>query len=140
MTTHRIICKEDMIGMGIHALQDRRKSKARKEVCLFYHHQKNDTAWCTKEEIKAQCKEFRKLQKQGKLTMIESNNKELSINGKTFYIFVVQHTDEEKDMIDPFAMYHGLLVSGFVYCFTAKYNRDVLYKYIMGIPQDQEEN
>jgi len=112
------------------ALADRRGGQ---EVCLYWHHAKHDTAWCNKEDIRGEAKRFFHLRKKGLITMREDNNGSLELEGKTFHYFVVQHADEECDTIDPFAMANGLMVSGYVYFFTRKENRDALYKYIMGV-------
>ena len=121
---------DDMRKMTTHALADRRGSQ---EVCLYFHHQHHAVSWCNKEQIREQCKQFYKLRKKGILTMREDNNGTIELNGEKFHYFVVQHTDEEKDQVDPLAMANGLWVDGFVYYFTRSANRDALYKYIMGI-------
>ena len=111
------------------ALADKRQG----EVCMCYVRQLDDTSWYSQEQIKQQSKQFRQQRKSGKLTLREDNNGTMELGKKTFYYFVVQHTKPECDMCDPMALANGLIVSGFVYYFTNQYNRDVLYKYIMGI-------
>jgi len=109
----------------------KRQKHARGEMCFYFHHKKRDTMWCNKKEIQDESKRFRQLVKKGVLTMEEGNNTTVEIDGKTYYIFVVQHKDEESNNIDPLAAGYGFFVSGWVYFFTQEYNRDVLFKYIM---------
>lgn len=111
------------------AIADRQTKRG--EICLYFVHDKRQTAWCNKAEIQEECKRFRNLVKKGVLTMREENNTTLEIEGKKYYVFVVQHTDEECNNIDPLAIANGFMVSGWVYFFPAKHNRDVLFKYIM---------
>jgi hypothetical protein len=108
-----------------------RQKQTRGEICFYFHHAIGDTAWCNKAEIQEESKRSRKLVKKGLLTMREENNKTLEIDGKNYHLFVVQHTDDTSNNIDPLAMANGLMVDGWVYFFTQKHNRDVLYKYIM---------
>ena len=100
---------------------------------MTYVRRADDTSWYSKQQITEQSKQFRDERKSGLITMMESNNGTIKLENKTFYYFVVQHTDPECDMIDPLAMANGLMVSGFVYYFTNQHNRDALYKYIMGL-------
>ncbi len=122
-----------MCKMTKNALKDRRGSQ---EVCLYFSQQHRRLAWCKKDDIREECKRFYKFRKEGLITMLEENNGQLEMEGQTFYYFVVQHTDEDNDQIDPFAMANGLMVEGFVYFFTRSANRDALYKYIMGIKNE----
>ena len=82
-----------------------------------------------------QMKIWRKFAKDGKAKIMEYNNKTIIINDVEHYMFVVQPYENEKMTdcdFDPMGlMVLGELVSGFVYLFKKKENRDVIYNYVM---------
>ena len=87
-------------------------------------------------------KRFRKQRKEGTLTILEANNKtkvlgNKYLNSKTFYFMVIQDPDENKNpQCDPMGLAvkdGAFIVSGWIYAFKSKTNRDASYKYIMGI-------
>ena len=122
---------------NMEALRKRTKKAVKdirnEDICLYFHKVKNQFGWCDKKAISGECKRFYKLRKEGVVTMSEENNGTIELEGKTFYYFVVQNTDEEEDTIDPLALANGVFVEGYVYFFIRSTNRDALYKYIMGI-------
>lgn len=111
------------------AKKDREKSRG--ETFFFYHHQTGETCWGNNDELLIEAKRFRQYKKEGKLIIRESNHREFEIDGKTFYTFVVQDTDDENNNIDPLALGVGFMVSGMVYFFVRKENRDNIYKWVM---------
>ena len=101
------------------------------DICLSTD-KNGGTWWSNKEDIRRKCKIFYKLRKSGFLTLSEDNNRKIKMDGKTFYYFVVQHTNEDTDTFeDTFAESQGMTVKGRVYFFTRRSNRDDLYNYIM---------
>jgi hypothetical protein len=111
------------------AKNDRQKSRG--ETFFFYHHLNEQTYWGNNDELLIEAKRFRKYKKEGKLIINEANHREFEIDGKTFYTFVVQDTNEQNNQIDPLGLGVGFMVSGMIYFFVRKENRDNIYKWIM---------
>ena len=107
--------------------------KQQGEICMFYHRELKDVCFNTKEFVTADMKNWRKLRKQGKIEIKETNHRECKINGKQYYILVLQNGAMS---IDPTGMGWDdkqFLVDGYIYYFQKKANRDMVYKYVMGI-------
>jgi hypothetical protein len=82
-------------------------------------------------ELKVQAKMWRKQRKEGLIQIQEYNNKTKDVDGKEYYSLVVQPTDLDNADIDPLGLLKiGLMVSGFVYVFKNKTNRDIIYEYV----------
>lgn len=82
-------------------------------------------------ETKDQAKIWRKQRKQGKIEIHDYNNTTQKIDGKEYYTLVVQPTDLETADIDPLGLLKvGLMVSGYIYVFKNKTNRDIIYNYV----------
>jgi len=83
------------------------------------------------EEIKVQAKMWKKQRKQGKIEIHDYNNTTQKIDGKEYYTLVVQPADLETAVIDPLGLLKvGLMVSGYIYVFKNKTNRDIIFKYV----------
>tara|TARA_R110000751_G_C13431198_1_gene441622 strand:+ start:46 stop:459 length:414 start_codon:yes stop_codon:yes gene_type:complete len=112
------------------------------DIVFFWHHANKDYCCGNKDEWKGEMKRFRKQRKEGTLTILEANNKtkvlgNKYLNSKTFYFMVIQDPDENKNpQCDPMGLAvkdGAFIVSGWIYAFKSKTNRDASYKYIMGI-------
>ena len=112
------------------------------DIVFFWHHVNKDYCCGNKDEWKGEMKRFRKQRKEGTLTILEANNKtkvlgNKYLNSKTFYFMVIQDPDENKNpQCDPMGLAvkdGAFIVSGWIYAFKSKTNRDASYKYIMGI-------
>jgi len=115
------------------------ETKSKSDIVGFYHHENRTYRKANKEEWSGQLKAFRQYRKEAKLTINIRNHRDPMIQGKQFYILVVQSLDESGKIqgnIDPMGLAFdtgSFLVSGLIYAFTNKDNRDKSYKYIMGI-------
>tara|TARA_R110000823_G_scaffold248435_1_gene372037 strand:+ start:162 stop:575 length:414 start_codon:yes stop_codon:yes gene_type:complete len=111
------------------------------DIVFFWHHANKDYCCGNTEEWSGEMKRFRKQRKEGTVTILEANNKTKVLGddkkNKTFYFMVIQDPDETKNpQIDPMGLAvkdGAFMVSGFIYAFKSKTNRDKSYKYIMGI-------
>jgi len=90
-----------------------------------------------KTEMTSQMKLWRKLAKEGKVKMGHYNNKDKKEGGRDWAILVVQPYDpitnkmKECDF-DPMGLFiMGEMVSGFIYAFRSKENRDKVFEYVM---------
>lgn len=102
---------------------------------MFYHRELKCMAFADKEIVTANMKEWRKLRKEGKCEMLEGNNNECEIKGRTYYTLVVQ-TPNGRMGVDPTGLGwddRTFLVDGYIYYFQKQVNRDMVYKYVMGI-------
>jgi hypothetical protein len=105
------------------------------EVMMTFYCARKRFNLYNKEVTQANMKIWRKLAKDGKIKIMEYNNKTKLINGVEHYIFVVQPYENEKMTdcnFDPMGlMVLGEMVSGFVYLFKKKENRNAIYNYVM---------
>ena len=91
-------------------------------------------------EMAEQMKLWRKEAKKSKLVIRGCNNKQRTLeDGMTWYFLVVQPEGLEDVGMDSLGlMLLGEMVSGFVYAFTRKANRDMVYEYVMrGIDEEK---
>ena len=111
------------------------------DIVFNYHFKAKSYQVMNKAEWTVQMKLLRKLRKKGTHNLRDDNNVTKVIGdekcNKTLHFLVVQNNDDEKNpSCDPmgFAVKDGcFLVSGMIYAFKSKFNRDASYKYIMGI-------
>ena len=102
---------------------------------MFYHRELKCMGFNNKELVGADMKNWRTLRKQGKVEMLEANNKKCKIKGRTYYTLVIQ-TPNGRMGVDPTGMgwdNRSFLVDGYIYYFQKEINRDMVYKYVMGI-------
>ena len=112
-----------------------------RDIVFFWHHANKDYCCGDKDEWAGEMKQFRKQRKEGTVTILEINNFSLVLGddkkSKTFHVMVIQDPDENKNpRCDPMGLAvkdGAFIVSGFIYAFKSKTNRDASYKYIMGI-------
>ena len=82
-------------------------------------------------ELKVQAKMWRKQRKAGLIQIQDYNNKTYDVDNKEYYTLVVQPADLDTADIDPLGLLTiGLMVSGFVYIFKNKTNRDLIFDYV----------
>lgn len=89
-------------------------------------------------EMDVQKKIWKKLAKDGKITIRFGNSKtKTTEDGLTWHFLVVQPTNEDDCQMDPFGLLiMGEMVSGFVYAFKNKKHRDQVQQYVMkNLPQ-----
>jgi len=117
-------------------LREASADKRRGEICMFYHRVSNDIGFYDKEQVNQSMLNWRRLRKQGKVLMLEDNNKDdCKINGKQYYVLVLGSPNGGFGM-DPTGLGwddRQFLVDGHIYYFQKKANRDMVYKYVMGI-------
>lgn len=102
-----------------------------KAVCFSYHQQLDQLMWVDPIQFKEQMKIFKNFIREGKLVIREYNNQEKKINNVSWYSLVVQNTKEEHNQICIGSLkLFRFMVSGFVYWFSSKTNRDNMYKWL----------
>ena len=140
MATGRVITRPQMEDQYKHAMRQRKQKVG--ETAITFKHAANDFGLVNQIEMTEQMKSWRLLRKSGKIKIEEYNNKtqviediNTTLNGKKWYILVVQPTDENENIaVDPFGlMILGYMVSCYIYAFDKEVNRDAVYKYVMGI-------
>lgn len=108
------------------------------DIVFAWNKQHADWSMATTEEHTAEIASWRKLALDGKLAMIEYNNKGVCVNGVNYYTLVTQvykngRLDENDgfNMWDTGALALGTMVSGATYYYKKKENRDKVFKYVM---------
>ena len=111
------------------------RQKTRGETVFCFNQYANDFQWQNNEEMKEQMSNWKRQRKSGLITIQEYNNHTKTIDGKEWHILVVQPTDLTKCDIDRsgFGLDQPFMVSGFIYYFRRIENRDIVYKYVMGL-------
>ena len=102
---------------------------------IFFHHQTfhkhKMLSVMNNKELKVQAKMWRKHRKSGLIQIQDYNNETYEVDGKKYYTLVVQPTDLDDAQIDPLGLLTiGLMVSGYVYVFKTKTNRDIIFDYV----------
>ena len=102
---------------------------------IFFHHQlfhkHKMLSVMNNKELKVQAKMWRKHRKAGLIQIQDYNNETYEVDGKEYYALVVQPADLEDAQIDPLGLLTiGLMVSGYVYVFKNKVNRDIIFEYV----------
>lgn len=102
-----------------------------------WHHLQEAFMWYDQDKFNTECKRFRKLRKEGNVIIHEYNNKTAMLGDVEWYCLVIQSPEESpdgKERIDPICPasmnLFGMMVSGFVYWFNKKSNRDTVYKFL----------
>jgi hypothetical protein len=110
---------------------DMLQEKTTKDICWFYHLKQKGISFFNRDELHEQMKAWRTLAVDGKIKIINYNNrKRTTFDGKEWYILVVQ--PENYTTPDPIGiMLMSYMVSGMVYCFKEKKNRDDVAKWVM---------
>ena len=114
------------------------QSKVKSDIGFTFHQQYHDFMVMNKDEAKGQMLLWKQMAKDGKIMLLEGNNREYDVEGKMIYSFVVQPTNQNHSpCICPLSLAMGTMVSGFTYAFTKKENRDSIYTYVKKYMSDQ---
>ena len=105
--------------------------KKRGETFFYQHQASGELCWGNNDELRTEMKNWRELKKKNILVIREGNNREFEINGRVYYTLVIQDNDDENNCIDELALGVGFMVSGYVYFFVRKENRDAVFSYVM---------
>ena len=111
------------------------QEKTKDDICWFYHHLAHGFSIMNIEELQEQMRSWRKLALEGKLKIMDYNNKTKNVFNKEWHILVVQPYKDGEEVPqnpDPVGcMLMGYVVSGFIYSFKTKQNRDDVANYVM---------
>ena len=107
-----------------------KRNKINKETFFYYHKLDQSSYWGTNEEMRKFAFNWRNQAINNDIKLIEENNKEFDIDGKTFYTMVIQPSSG-KCRVDFLAVGVGFNVCGYVYWFTNKENRDAIFYYVV---------
>ena len=115
------------------------KLKKSSDLCLFFHHDEKEFGLLNKHELEQQMRYWKKEVKANKLKIREYNNQTKIVDGKEWHILVIQPYDDNK-LPDYSPCLFGMLVlnfgvSGYIYAFDNKNNRDMIYQYVMNTKQ-----
>ena len=136
----QFVSTNDMKSLLARTVKDRQKP--RDETFFFWHKKGKVVCWGNNKELTEQMMAWRKQRKEGTLIIQPCNNRTKIIQGKTWYILVVQQvTDGEIDNtgFDPLGLGFdegAYVVTGLIYIFKHEANRDATYKYVMGLPKN----
>jgi len=108
------------------------------EICMTYMKDLDIFGFLIIADMNIQMKAWRELAKQKLLRIEIENHRTKTIKGETYYIFVIQSwengmvTSIDYDLMGMYAFDNGsFIVSGFIYAFKSKINRDRIYEYVM---------
>jgi hypothetical protein len=102
-----------------------------KAVCFSYHQKLGQLMWVDPIQFKDEMKRYKNFIRDGRLVVKEYNNQEKKINNVSWYSLVIQNTKEEQnDICIGSLKLFRFMVSGFVYWFSSKTNRDNIYKWL----------
>jgi len=104
------------------------KEKVKSDICITYHVGLGAMNVYNEQELQGQMKQWKEYAKDGKIQVRECNNKTFELDGKKFYILVIQ--PKNAGHYCPLSMSLGMIVSGFSYAFTKESNRDAVYQYV----------
>jgi hypothetical protein len=127
----RVLIRNDITRRYLCMLQEKTKN----DICWFYHHGAHDIGIMNIKELKEQMKTWRKLALGGKIKIMDYNIKTKNIFNKEWHIFVIQkyedgeHVPQNPDRAG--CMLMGYVVSGYIYAFKKKENRDDVANYVM---------
>jgi hypothetical protein len=109
------------------------RNKKRNEIFFCFDREEGQYMWGTKVLASEFMKQWRKSKKKGEIYMDARNNRTHLIGGKEWHILVVQGNETVQD-IDVVGMGFDngpFLVSGQIYCFKNRDNRDIVFEYVM---------
>ena len=124
-TIHRNDIARNYLGM----VQEKEKT----DICWGYNQNVSRICVFDEEELHQQMKVWRTMALEGKIIIMNYNNmKRKTFDGKEWYILVVQPKELEDAPLDPVGtMLLGFMVSGYIYCFKNKKNRNDVAKWVM---------
>jgi hypothetical protein len=107
------------------------KTQAKTDIGFSYIQHIKDFSRFDSKEIGEQFKEFKGYMKDGKMRCIEENKQTHTLGSSHYYSMCFQELPLERNNIDYGALhvfrYH---VSGYVYFFHSKKNRDKMFEYV----------
>jgi hypothetical protein len=113
------------------------------EVAITFNHQHEQFALLNREEMNGEMKRWKTLRKQGLIKMKRYNSKTAEYKGKSYHFLTLQPYKDGKLCpcnFDPMGLFIlGEMVSGYIYAFTNKANRDAVEKYVMGKYDETEQ-
>lgn len=114
-----------------HCIQNRQKRIG--EVAISWDPCQLDIRKHNKEEMAENMKQLRRQRKAGEIILLADNNQTRTVNGKTWYILVVQPTEDEALEINWFGMFVlDFMVGGHIIAFDRVENRDSVFHYVNG--------
>ena len=108
-------------------------SKRKDLMAVFWGQKQNTLAYLLtqdKPSLPKQLKIWRKQYRQGNLTLMKENNRDLEYKGRKFYCFILQPKEGDSFGADGTQLLWGLFAEGLIYAWTSKENRDKIYNYI----------
>ena len=97
----------------------------------------NEWSWLDEDVYKQQFKQYRKLIKSKDIVIDGENNSEHILNGKKWYSLCIQKWNKEEDDYDEMTLckgsieVFGYIISGYVYYFQNKADRDTAYNWLV---------
>ncbi len=114
-----------------------------RDIVMFYHKNQWDRGQhgfmtMDKHEMKPQMVKWKRMIKQGRLVCRDYNKKTLKADdGREWHVLVVQEAVEGSDDVDAMGMFvFSFMVSGCLYAFKDKNNRDKVFDYINKAKKD----
>jgi hypothetical protein len=106
------------------------KSK-QKGICFTWHHSTNEWQWVDKDMMNTQFTKYKNLIKKGTIVCKDYNLPEKELLGKKWYGLVINGNSENPINMDVGSIrLFRYFVSGFVYWFPNKENRDKMFEWI----------
>jgi hypothetical protein len=120
-------------------LQSAFNNKCLTDIAMGYIYAMKAYGFLNIDELRPLMKDWKKQRKEGVITIQEYNNSTKLICGKECYILTLQQLDANGKVDDTGLDICGLgfdspyLITGHTYIFRRKENRDMVYKYVMGL-------
>jgi hypothetical protein len=120
-------------------LQSAFNAKSLTDIAIGFLYAQNCYGFLNIDELRYNMKDWKKHRKEGIITIQECNNRIITIGGKDCYILTLQQFDAN-GMIENIGVDKcGLgfdkpyIITGHTYIFKRVENRDMVYKYVMGL-------
>ena len=132
--------KEQIVAQWNKTIKDRKANKGKTgdatEMAVCFNHYHKQFSLLNRGELNEQMTIWKKQRKSGEVKIKRYNSKTAVVDGKEYHFFVVQPQKNGKMLecnFDPMGLFIlGEWVSGYIYAFTNKANRDAVEKYVMG--------
>ena len=140
--------KEQVTAQWNKTIKDRKANRGKTgdatEMAICFVHYHKQFSLLNRGELNEQMRIWKKQRKSGEVRIKRYNSKTAVVDGKEYHFFVVQPTENGKMVdcnFDPMGLFIlGEWVSGYIYAFTNKANRDAVEKYVMGKYDESEED
>jgi len=101
------------------------------DICIFYHDSIDAFMCFNKDEIKLQMCLWKKLLISGDIYVFDQNCKTKTINGVQYYLLVIQGNNIQEIAKSGLVFDNeSFIVSGLIYMFKSKQNRDDVFKWL----------